>query len=506
MARGYTLIELVVAVGLFALVMTLAAGAYLLMIDLSRQAQSISTGINNLSFVLETMTRGIRTGTSYSCGALGGDCPSGADSFSFKDANGVDITYAHGLQADGSTGAIVKNSSVILTDPSVSVSSIAFYVSGTGTVAANDFAQPYVTISVSGTVSSGPRNTSQAFTVETGATMRGIDLNITSVPFENPPAPTCTLSAAPTPILAGGASRLSWINTNAFSFSINNGVGAGTPASAGTSGDVFPLITTIYTGTVTNSMGDSATCNATVEVSGTLPVAPTASLTASPNPVAYGDRSTLTWDSTDATSCTPSGNWSNAGTPSGSGLTDPLTTDTTFTFQCTGAGGTSSLQSVTVTVGSPMSLTGYAWSPNIGWISFQGPGYGVSESKTTGALSGYAWAPNLGWITFNASDGTHPAPVASLTTGIVSGWARSCSAFADRNVCSGALEGVWDGWIALSGTAIDGTPYGITQSPTCVWSGYAWGSVGIGAISVSGTAADSTTYGVSGDTPSVCTR
>ena len=189
--RGYTLIELIVAVGIFALVMTLSAGAYLLMVDLSRQAQGISTGIDNLSFVLETMTRGIRTGTSYSCGAFGGgDCPNGADSFSFTDAGGVDITYASGLQADGSTGAIVKNGSVILTDPSVSVSSLAFYVSGTGTIADSDFAQPYVTISVSGTVSSGPRNTSQAFTVETGATMRGIDLNITSAPTENVPMPT----------------------------------------------------------------------------------------------------------------------------------------------------------------------------------------------------------------------------------------------------------------------------------------------------------------------------
>ena len=38
--NGYTLIELVVAVGLFALVMTLASGAYLLMID----PQSTGTG------------------------------------------------------------------------------------------------------------------------------------------------------------------------------------------------------------------------------------------------------------------------------------------------------------------------------------------------------------------------------------------------------------------------------------------------------------------------------
>ena len=177
--RGYTLIELIVAVGLFALVMTLSSGAYLLMIDLSRQSQGVTTGINSLSFALETMTRSIRTGTSYSCGDFGGDCPGGANSFSFKDSGGVNITYAHGEQGPGgSIGTITKNGTV-LTDPSVDVSSLTFYVSGTETVASGDYAQPHVTIIVSGTVSSGPKKAPQTFAIETGATMRGIDLSVT---------------------------------------------------------------------------------------------------------------------------------------------------------------------------------------------------------------------------------------------------------------------------------------------------------------------------------------
>ena len=65
LVSGYTLVELIVAVGLFALVMLLAAGAYLMMIGVNRQAQGIATGIDNLSFALETMTRSIRTGTNY---------------------------------------------------------------------------------------------------------------------------------------------------------------------------------------------------------------------------------------------------------------------------------------------------------------------------------------------------------------------------------------------------------------------------------------------------------
>src|SRR3989338_11534095 len=86
--RGYTLIELIIAVGLFALIMMLASGAYLVMIGINRQVQSIATGIDNLAFALETMTRTIRTGTSYSCNNSG-DCNSGGTTFSVRNSSGV---------------------------------------------------------------------------------------------------------------------------------------------------------------------------------------------------------------------------------------------------------------------------------------------------------------------------------------------------------------------------------------------------------------------------------
>lgn len=166
-SKGFTLVELIVSIGLFALVMLLSSSAYLLMIGINRQAQSTATGINNLSFALETMTRTIRTGTEYSCGfTLGlGDCAGGGEAFSVKDTDGSTITYTL------SGGKIFRNY-ISLTDPAVQISSLTFYVSGT---AKNDATQPRVTIVVSGTVSSGPGKT-ESFTVQTGATMRGSDL------------------------------------------------------------------------------------------------------------------------------------------------------------------------------------------------------------------------------------------------------------------------------------------------------------------------------------------
>ena len=169
-SRGYTLVELIVSVGIFALVMLLASGAYLMMISLNQHAQSIATGIDNLSFAVETMTRTIRTGNNYNCGNIG-DCPNGASSFSFKSASGVATTYS---LAGSSIQETTGSSAQMLTDPSVSISSLLFYASGTGKPPA-DYQQPHVTIIISGTVSYGAGKT-EPFTVETGATMRGSDI------------------------------------------------------------------------------------------------------------------------------------------------------------------------------------------------------------------------------------------------------------------------------------------------------------------------------------------
>ena len=173
-SRGYTLIELMIAVGLFALIMMLAAGAYLMMIGISRQAQGITSGIDNLAFALETMTRTIRTSTAYSCAATSdaGDCPSGGgDTFSVVGPGGDAISY----WSDGLNIYQTKNGDdVQMTDSSIKNVSLTFYSAG---LSSSDTTQARVTIVVSGEVTSGIDKTKVVpFTIETGATMRGSDI------------------------------------------------------------------------------------------------------------------------------------------------------------------------------------------------------------------------------------------------------------------------------------------------------------------------------------------
>lgn len=170
---GFTLVELMVAVGLFAVVMLLSSGAYLMMIGLNQQAQNVTTGIDNLSFALETMTRNIRTGAQYSCGALGGDCTSGGTSFTFVNQQGTTVTYS---KSGSSLIQTVGGVQSALTDASVTITDMTFYAFGTRTAVQGDYEQSRVSITVSGTVSAGPGKPVQSFTVESGATMRGTDL------------------------------------------------------------------------------------------------------------------------------------------------------------------------------------------------------------------------------------------------------------------------------------------------------------------------------------------
>lgn len=174
---GYTLIELMVSIGLFAIIMTLVAGAYFMMISISQQAAGISTAVDGISFALEDMSRLIRTGTAYGCPTAGFDC-SGDSVFTFTDQTGQSEVFTRGTDPVTHNGVIeqVTNSGtpIELTDPSVNIGSLMFYSVGVAVGAADG--PPYVTMIISGTLPGGKTQAPTPFTIETSAAMRGIDL------------------------------------------------------------------------------------------------------------------------------------------------------------------------------------------------------------------------------------------------------------------------------------------------------------------------------------------
>jgi hypothetical protein len=86
---------------------------------------------------------------------------------------------------------------------------------------------------------------------------------------------------------------------------------------------------------------------------------PTATLALSQSTAALGKSVTLTWSSTDATSCAASGAWSGAQPTSGTSLQTSATSGaTTYVLTCTGAGGIVK-QSATLVVPIPVAKSSY---------------------------------------------------------------------------------------------------------------------------------------------------
>lgn len=67
---GFTLIELIVSLGVFSTVVTIAVGALLVLVAANQQLQGEQSVMTNISFALDSMTREIRTGTAYNCDTL----------------------------------------------------------------------------------------------------------------------------------------------------------------------------------------------------------------------------------------------------------------------------------------------------------------------------------------------------------------------------------------------------------------------------------------------------
>lgn len=150
-----------------------------------------------------------------------------------------------------------------------------------------------------------------------------------------------------------------------------------------------------------------------------------------------------------------------------------------------------------------VALSGFAWSENIGWISFSAgndhddkvsgtqpspSSYGV-RVDSTGALSGYAWSDNIGWIKFGGLSSFPNATLggnAILEDGLrLKGWARACAGTKSGNCSSMAsrTDG-WDGWISLAGPGGSGR-YGVELSNR-KFGGFAWGSDVVGWINWDG--------------------
>lgn len=158
--RGFTLIELMVAVSIFTMVVTISMTAIFTVVDANKKAQSLKSVMNNLNFALETMTRTIKTGQINSVNP---------NSITITDQSGNLIVYGFVAGGSGTNGKINKcvgGDCENLVAPEVDITKLEFkgvHIGGGG--------QPMVVLVVKGTTKLSERVSSN-FSIQTTITQR----------------------------------------------------------------------------------------------------------------------------------------------------------------------------------------------------------------------------------------------------------------------------------------------------------------------------------------------
>lgn len=170
--RGFTLVEMMVAVSLFTIVMTVSAGALLTIIDANTKSQTLKNIMNNLNFALEGMSKSIRVGTNYICGdyVSGSDCKNGGKSITFTLPDGGKVTYK--LVGSGIYKVIGDVTSLPITGNEVVITNMVFYVTGSDSA---DTLQPRVLFTLQGYAGTKEKSKTY-FNLQTTVSQRQLDI------------------------------------------------------------------------------------------------------------------------------------------------------------------------------------------------------------------------------------------------------------------------------------------------------------------------------------------
>ncbi len=187
MKKGFTLIEIMTAVSIFAVITTISMGSILTVFDVNRKSESIKSVMDNLNLAIESMAREMRFGTNYICGPLlpisgtitsPQNCQSGGTSMAFLATDAVTkIVYRQ-----TASGAGIEKSRdggetfVPVTAPEITIQDLKFYVLGTlPSVSETSPQQPKVLIRIRG-VAGSKAGTMTDFTIQTLVSQRQLDI------------------------------------------------------------------------------------------------------------------------------------------------------------------------------------------------------------------------------------------------------------------------------------------------------------------------------------------
>ena len=167
--KGFSLIELMVSVSIFAIVMLIGTGAILAIVNGNKKNQGMQVAISNLNYAVENMTRNMKTGRNFNL--VGGN----NDSISFTTTDNEDVIYSLD-QNDPNHGRLMlkegTSDPIAVTAPEIDIDDLKFTTIGTGS---NDGLQPAVIILINGTAKNVKGDLQTSFSIHTSVTQRAVD-------------------------------------------------------------------------------------------------------------------------------------------------------------------------------------------------------------------------------------------------------------------------------------------------------------------------------------------
>ena len=131
--RGFTIVELLVSMGLFVVLVSLASGSFIQALRTQRIVTNLSISMNDASFVVEQIAREVRVSFNFN---------GGGSTFNFTNPEGNSVSYSlinEGIQR-------CEGGCEIITSPDVKIDNLEFILRGN---APTDGKPPRVTILVS---------------------------------------------------------------------------------------------------------------------------------------------------------------------------------------------------------------------------------------------------------------------------------------------------------------------------------------------------------------------
>lgn len=166
--KGFSLIEIIVAVGLFTVVAMLTVGSLFILTSAEKRVASVQANQDNIRFTMELMSREIRTGDGAFYSISPGCRPS---CFSFELPTGEVVEYT--LDSGRIFRQVNSGSPYAITGSEVSIEILSFDLKAADPY--GDDIQPHVTIALKGVAQ---KNTPNATTLNVQTSITPLLINV----------------------------------------------------------------------------------------------------------------------------------------------------------------------------------------------------------------------------------------------------------------------------------------------------------------------------------------